>query len=177
MTGLSHGIISWFIGQGAGEDLRDRRLVAWLGVAPDFDSITYAWGAIRSWSIEEGYNLYVATHHKYTHGIVMILAAIGICAAFGRRRLRTSLLAAFAVIVHLAGDIIGSGPEFPIYPLWPARNWCWTVSWSVPVQEWPNLLLGFLLLVGAFLYARYAGRSPLEMFSRRMDEELMRHIR
>ena len=30
MTGLSHGLISWLIGQGGGDDLRDRRLIAWF---------------------------------------------------------------------------------------------------------------------------------------------------
>lgn len=176
MTGLSHAVIGWFIGQGGGSALRDRRIIAWMGVLPDVDVIAYPIGMIPSLNPDDGYQLFVETHHHYTHGIGMIALAAVCGLAFGRRRLRTAVLAGVAACVHVVCDVIGSGPEFPVYPWWPFSDVDWTVAWSIPVNEWPNLFAGFVLLAVAGLYSRSRGRTILEMISVEMDRELVRHI-
>jgi len=183
VTGLSHAMISWTIAQGAGTELRDRRLVTWLGIVPDADAIVYVVGAIPNLSLDEGFMLYASMHHHHTHGAAMLLAGSAVAAVLGRNRAGTVLLAGVAIVVHLLCDVIGSGSGFPIYPFWPFDEWlagisiAWTVPWSVPVREWPNLVAGFVLLVGAFAYGYRIGRTPLEAISLRMDRELMRHLR
>lgn len=182
MTGLSHAMISWTIAQGGGDKLRDRRIITWMGILPDADAIAYVIGAIPNLDIDEGYVFFVSVHHRYTHGLVMLLAAALFAAVFARRKLRTALLTGIVVIGHLLCDLVASGPEFPIYPFWPFDKWIcqtsipWTVSWSIPVQEWPNLLAGFVLLVAAFGMGRRIGRTPLEAISLKMDEELLRQL-
>lgn len=176
MTGLSHGVISWFLGQGGGGSLRDRRIIAWMGVMPDIDALAYPVGMIPSLDPDDGYQLFFETHHHYTHGLGMVVLAMLVGAVFGVSRLRAAVLAGVAVIVHVLCDVVGSGPEFPVYPFWPLSSASWTVEWSVPVQEWPNLLAGFLLLLAALVYTRFTGRTILEMISLRMDRELARHL-
>ena len=53
-----------------------------------------------------------------------------------------------------------------------ARNgWSWTIG------EWPNILILFACLGGTLLYAKLAGRSPLECFGDRANGRLVRTVR
>lgn len=184
-------MISWFFADAGGLDSpNDRRIVAWSGLAPDIDVIAYG-GAILWHGLDKDLafeSVWKVVHHRYTHGLSFVLLT-GIIAwlfatRFGLFRgsgagaqesaakahgMRVALLAMLASALHNFCDIVGGGPTWPIYPLWPLSDFGWTASWSWPLSEWPNTVILFSCLAATMLYAKFGGRSPMELFGGRAD--------
>ncbi len=173
MQGPAHLAIGWLIGERAGlAARRDRRLVGLAGLAPDADIVVYplAWlwyGA----DLDLAFAVYAEVHHRYTHGVVFALLAMVAAArlASPAARTRVGLLCGLAVTAHILGDIIASGPAWPVYPLWPFDDLACAVAWSWPASDWRNVTLSFLAIAMTLAYARVRGYSPLECFSYRAD--------
>ena len=183
MQGPSHLIVSWFFAESANVDSgRDRRVVAWAGLAPDFDVLAYA-GAIVYYGFDKDLafvNVWQQVHHRYTHGLAFVLATgmvAWLLASRGAGRARVAALAVLASAIHNFCDIVAGGPTWPIYPLWPFSDFTWHASWSWTIGEWPNIVILFACLAGTLLYARTVGRSPLECFGSRADAWLVRTVR
>ena len=175
-------MLSWFFADACRlETARERRIVAWSGLAPDFDVLAYA-GAIVYYQLDKDMafeKVWSVVHHRYTHGIAFILLT-GIVAwllARGPNRARVVLLAVAASALHNFLDVVAGGPTWPIYPVWPMSDFKWHASWSWTIGEWPNIVILFACLAAMLLYARYAGRSPLECFGGRADAWLVRVVR
>ena len=98
-----HLAISWLVGHTL-EDRRDRRLVAWSGVAPDLDALSLVAGA----------GAYSQYHHVLSHGIVAAVVGTAIWTGLARRRLKVMLLSLVAFHLHLVCDLLGSGRDWPI---------------------------------------------------------------
>jgi membrane-bound metal-dependent hydrolase YbcI (DUF457 family) len=185
MQGPSHLIISWYFGEAAGlEAARDRRIVAWSGLAPDVDVVAYI-GALLYYR-DQGLafeNVWEVVHHRYTHGLAFVgLTGLAAYALASRGRasaapMRITLLAMLASVIHNFCDLVGGGPTWPLYPLWPLSDVRWSAAWSWTIGEWPNVAILFACLAGTLLYARLAGRSPLECFGDRADAWLVRTVR
>ena len=191
MHGPSHLIISWFVAEAHGLDSpRERRIVALSGLAPDIDVLSYA-GAIVYYGFDKDRafeNVWQIVHHRYTHGLGFILLT-GIIAFLiaGRfwvtedRRTdnlnrsviadaaKVALLSMLVSVVHVFCDVVGGGPTWPVFPLWPLSDLSWAVSWSWTLAEWPNSAVLFGCLVGTMIYARCAGYSPMETINYRFD--------
>ena len=190
MQGPSHLMLSWFFADASRLDsANERRIVAWSGLAPDIDVFAYI-GAILWYGLDKDLafeNVWQVVHHRYTHNLSFVLLT-GIVAwllaarfapsrgsagaansATGARAWRVALLAMLASALHNFCDIVGGGPTWPIYPLWPLSDFGWTASWSWPLSEWPNTLILFSCLAATMLYAKFASRSPVELFGRRAD--------
>ena len=177
MQGPSHLMLSWFFADASRLDAANaRRIVAWSGLAPDIDVLAYI-GAILWYGLDKDLafeNVWQVVHHRYTHnlsfvlltGIVAWLLASRYAAA---RASRVALLSVLAAALHNFCDIVGGGPTWPIYPLWPLSEFGWTAGWSWPLSEWPNTGILFSCLAATMLYAKFAGRSPLELFGGRAD--------
>lgn len=186
MQGPSHLVLSWCFGESVGlRSARDRAIVAWAGLAPDGDVIAYV-GALLYHRLDQGLafeNVWQVVHHRYTHGLGFILltgiAAYALAAHSGGRMSRASvaLLAMLASAIHNFCDLVGGGPTWPIYPLWPLSTAPWSASWSWTIGEWPNIVILMACLAGTLLYARTAGRSPMECFGSRADRWLVRVVR
>ena len=180
-------MISWFFADASRLDsANDRRIVAWSGLAPDIDVLAYG-GAILWYGLDKDLafeNVWKVVHHYYTHGLAFVLLT-GIVAwllasrsglfrrsalgAVDARAARVMLLSMLASGLHNFCDIVGGGPDWPVYPLWPLSDFGWTASWSWPLSEWPNTVILFSCLVATMLYAKFAGRSPVELFGLRAD--------
>jgi len=190
MQGPSHLMISWFFADASRLDSpRDRRIVAWSGLAPDIDVLAYA-GAILWYGMDKDRafdKVWKVVHHRYTHGLTFVLltgllawlvasrfaifrgSAGAVESAAGARACRVALLAMLASALHNFCDIVGGGPTWPVYPLWPLSDIGWTANWSWSLSAWPNTVILFSLLAATMLYAKFAGRSPVELFGDRAD--------
>jgi len=190
MQGPSHLMISWFFADASRLDsANERRIVAWSGLAPDIDVLAYG-GAILWYGLDKDLafeNVWKVVHHRYTHGLTFVLLT-GIVAwllasrfamsrggagaaesAAGARAWRVALLAMLASALHNFCDIVGGGPTWPVYPLWPLSDFGWTASWSWPLSEWPNTVILFSCLAATMLYAKFGARSPVELFGSGAD--------
>ena len=87
-----------------------------------------------------------------------------------RRAASVAALSMAASMIHVFCDLIGGGPTWPVYPLWPVSDVAWTVSWSWTLAEWPNTVILFLCLAGMMLYAKLSGYSPLESINYKLDK-------
>lgn len=104
----THLAISWLIGHRLTER-RDRRLVAWSGVAPDLDAL----------SILGGVGAYSEYHHVLTHGLVACVLFTALWTALARQRWKVLLLSLAAFHLHLICDLLGSGVDWPIVYFYP----------------------------------------------------------
>ena len=182
MQGPSHLLVSWYFAEGAGlATPRERRIVAWAGFAPDIDVLAYG-AAIVYYRFDKDLafeNVWQVVHHRYTHGLAFVLLT-GLVAwmlARGPARARVTLLAMAACAIHNFFDVVAGGPTWPVYPYWPVSYLPFSASWSWTIGEWPNVLILFACLAGTLLYAKLAGRSPLECFGDRADAWLVRTVR
>jgi inner membrane protein len=179
MQGPSHLAISWAFGEALGlQSARERRIVAWAGLAPDIDVVAYV-AAIVYYGFDQERafeNVWQVIHHRYTHGLGFVVLT-GIVAYALSSRWRIALLAILASAIHNFCDLVGGGPTWPIYPLWPLTDAAWSASWSWTIGEWPNIVILFVCLAGTLVYARLHGRSPMECFGDRADAWLVRVVR
>ena len=65
--------------------------------------------------------------------------------------------------------MVGGGPTWPVYPLWPISDFGWAVAWSWTLADWPNHLILFSCLAGMMVYGRLSGYSPLEAINYDLD--------
>ncbi|MDX1513801.1 MAG: metal-dependent hydrolase, partial [Gammaproteobacteria bacterium] len=179
MQVAAHLVISWFSAEAAGlKRPRDRRIVALSGVAPDIDAVAYP--AAYLWfgfDLDRAYaEVWEPVHHHYTHGIGFALLTGGVAwwlaragPEFDRKPFTVAVLACLVSLAHVFCDVVGAGPGWPVFPLWPISEAAWSVSWSWNVSDWPNSALTFSGLAMTLIYARVAGRSPVESISTRLD--------
>jgi membrane-bound metal-dependent hydrolase YbcI (DUF457 family) len=176
MQGPSHLVISWFVADASGLDrARDRRIVAWSGLAPDVDVVAYL-GALAWYRFDKELafeNVWKVVHHRYTHNLAFVLA-IGALAWWlaqgdARHRWRVAALAMLACGLHNFLDLVGGGPTWPLYPLWPFSDFPWHAEWSWTIGEWPNIAILVACLAGTLAFGRIAGYSPVECFGDRAD--------
>jgi membrane-bound metal-dependent hydrolase YbcI (DUF457 family) len=180
MQGPSHLLVSWYFADASGiSSSRDRRIVAWGGLAPDIDVLAYA-GAILYYRLDQNLafeNVWRVVHHRYTHGLAFVLLTGVVAwtlASNHTARVRVALLAMAASVLHMFCDVVAGGPTWPIYPLWPISDLAFAAAWSWTIGEWPNMVILFVCLGGMFAYAKFAARSPLECFGDRADAWFVR---
>lgn len=190
MHGPSHLLISWFGAEAAGvASPRERRIVALSGLAPDVDVLAYLGGIVyfgfdKELALE---HVWQVVHHRYTHGlgfalltgcITFLIASRG--TQMGQRDYQraagVALLSMAASMVHVFCDVVGGGPNWPVYPIWPFTDLAWAVDWSWTLAEWPNTVILFLCLAGMMLYAKKSGRSPLESINYKLDKWFVRIV-
>ncbi|OGA37407.1 MAG: hypothetical protein A3G24_04135 [Betaproteobacteria bacterium RIFCSPLOWO2_12_FULL_62_13] len=186
MQGASHLVLSWGFAESVGlRSARDRTIVAWAGLAPDIDVLAYI-GALLYYRLDQGLafeNVWQVVHHRYTHGLGFVLltgfASYALASQAGGRsgRAWVALLAMLASAIHNFFDLVGGGPTWPVYPLWPLSETPWSASWSWAIGEWPNIVILIACLGGTLLYARLVGRSPFECLGARADRWLVGVVR
>lgn len=166
MNPIVHAELSWLGAQRLTER-RDRLLVTLAGVLPDLDGLTLA----------AGEDLYGQWHHVLTHGFVSALAISAILAAFARKRLAVFGLALVMFHLHLACDLAGSGPGWPLFYFWPfsRTEWFWSGQWDL--ASWQNGVIGLVATLAVLGCAVPFRRTIVELFSVRADAQVVATVR
>lgn len=166
MNPIVHAELSWLGSQKLSER-RDRLLVTLGGVIPDLDGLTLLAG-------EEAYGEW---HHVLTHGIVSAVVLSAALAAFAKRRLAVFGLAFAAFHLHLLCDLLGSGPGWPLYYLWPfsRAETYWPGQWEL--ASWQNSLIGLAATLLVLACALPRGRTIVELFSTKADAKIVATLR
>jgi inner membrane protein len=150
----THLMASWAIGCKLTER-RDRRLVAWAGVAPDIDSVSLLFGLDR----------YIRWHHVLTHNLLAAVVTAGVVAAVAKERGRAAVLAFVAFHVHFVLDTVGSGPGWQIAYFYPFSSTEYGVGWAWDLASWQNLVATVTVLAVSVVTAVALKRSFVETWA------------
>jgi membrane-bound metal-dependent hydrolase YbcI (DUF457 family) len=174
MNPIIHAEIGWLCAQGL-ERRRDRILVTAAAVLPDIDGV----GILFSDA------LYAEWHHKLGHGLIAGAAlSVGLGAALtvGRAHKARAFATGAALVClafhsHIAADLVGSGPGWPIWYLWPFSDSSWFPSWQWDLASWQNTTIGMAITLTCLAMAIFRERTPVELFSERADRRVVDTIR
>jgi hypothetical protein len=176
MSPLTHLLASWIVAAKTTDNLRDRRLVALAGVAPDLDGL----GIVVDWAkgaFTTGKFYYYPTyHHWLLHGLPAAVGCSILMAALARRHWRVLWLSFLTFHLHLLCDLAGSrGPDkmdrWPIFYLGPLSQhpmWIWKYQW--PLDGWQNRVIFVGLFVWCLWLAVKIGDSFVGVINRRCDQ-------
>ncbi len=165
MSPVIHAQIGWLLAQPFARR-RDRVWLTALSLAPDLDGL----GLIVS------DDLYVAWHHRLTHGLIAA-CALPLLAWVGTRSWRVAAMTLVAFHVHLLADLAGSGPGWPIFYLWPWSEVGYLPTWQWDLASWPNAVIGLAITFASLSAAWWAGRTPVEVLSVRADRRVVEALR
>ncbi len=166
MSPLIHGAVGWLIAQPL-QRRRDRMVVTAVAVLPDVDGL----GLLVS------EDLYLAWHHRLAHGFGAAVVVTVACGLLLRPRGLGALLACLAFHSHIAMDLCGSGPGWPILYGWPWWDGEWLPAWQWDLASWQNSLVGLGTIVGCLSMALRTRRTPVELFSLRADARVVSALR
>ena len=152
MHPTTHLIVSWLVGQHM-PDRRDRRLIAWAGLAPDLDGL----------SLLAGVEAYGRWHHVVMHGAVAAVGVSVVCAALARDRARVALLALLAFHLHLLCDLFGSGVAWGIVYFWPFNDHEFFSPYRWELVSWQNFLTTVVVLIASGWVALRRGYTFAEV--------------
>ena len=165
MSPLIHAEIGWLLSLPL-EKRRDRLLVVAAAVVPDIDGLP----------IVVSEELYSAWHHKLAHGAVAAVV-VTLAVLVWSRRPAAAALALAAFHSHIAMDLAGSGPGWPILYWWPFADTEWLPSWQWDLASWQNSTFGLLTTLSCLACALRFGRTPVEIFSVRADAKVVEALR
>jgi len=175
---VTHFLHGWALAQFLSER-RDRIIVTVAAVIPDIDGIGII-PEILTRNSAHPLAWFSEYHHLLAHNLSAALLTTVAAVAFARKRLATALLTFASFHLHLLGDLLGSrgpdGYQWPIkylYP-WPSTEWTWHGQWAL--ASWQNLVATITLLGFAFYVARIKRITPVEVFSTRADEAVVKAI-
>lgn len=156
----THALLGWLIAQPL-PSVRDRRLVTLAAVLPDIDGLA-ALGGVE---------LYQRHHHTFGHNVFAWgVTVLGAC-LFAKRKMPTTVLSALGFASHLFTDLLGSGFDWPLHPLWPV-SW-WQLEFHPPFQwelaSWQNYLAALLCFGAMVFLALKRGRSVVEVFGAKAE--------
>jgi hypothetical protein len=166
MSPIVHAELSWLCSQPL-VHRRDRILVTVAGVLPDLDGL----------AILGGLDAYGRWHHRLTHGAIAAVLTVVLCSTLSQQRFKTPLLGAITFHLHLLCDLVGSGPGWAIWYLWPFRmdEWYWAGQWDL--GSWQNGLIGMIATALCLLGAVWWRRTIVEVFSVRADQRVTAALR
>ena len=148
-----HLALSWLAGHNLAER-RDRRLVAWAGVALDLDAL----------SLFAGTAAYSQYHHVLTHGVMAAIVGTAIWTALARRRFQVLIGSLVTFHLHLVCDLLGSGRDWPIVYWFPFSRSEFMTPYGWPLASPQNGLIWLGAVAATIWIALKRGRTFGETF-------------
>ena len=137
-----------------------RRWATIAALLPDIDGLPVVFGA----------QYYGEFHHTFGHN-VFLWAGVSALAAHRLRSLKAGLVVFVCFGSHLLADAYFSGLN--LYPLWPVSWWACAVKGGYSLFDPINTQLGYVGLGLVFLLTLVYRRTPVELFSPRLDHLLV----
>lgn len=163
----THLMLSWMVGHRL-KARRDRRLVAWAGVASDLDGLT----------ILGGLDAYGRWHHVLTHGLLAGVVISLLFSQLATARVKVWWLALTAFHLHLVCDFLGSGIDWPIQYFWPWSETFYHTPYGWELDAWQNWVVTVAVMLGCGHLAIHSGHSVAETFcSSAIDESVVATLR
>ena len=164
---VTHAMAGWLLSQPL-DSRADRRLTTIAAVAADLDGI----------ALLGGIDLYQKYHHTFGHNVFAWIATVLACTTLATSKLKVLAISAVAYGSHLFFDLLGSGREWPILFWWPLSNA--ETAFSPPFQwelaSWQNFLIGIICMAAIAVVSMTKSRSVLEIFSSKLDREVIRTV-
>lgn len=169
MSPITHGLLSWVLGERMLQNNRDLGLVTIAGLAPDLDSLGILVDGFNHLTGRASSDYYAALHHWLLHGVLGAVLISALVALKAKERARVFIVALAAVHLHILADVLGSrGPDagegiWPLYYLGPLTSKAGVLLWRDQwlLNGWQNVSLTVVLLIALFYIAWANDRSPL----------------
>lgn len=163
----AHILSGWCLGDAFGRTRKERALAMVVAVIPDFDGL----------GILVDVKYYVKFHHIYGHNVFFGLLLSAVLAMFsGERRLRNFSVYFLIFHIHLLLDLVGSGPGWGMYYLWPAISLYLESPYVWEFQSWQNMTAMYVLLLWTIYIFVERKRTPVEVLSSSLDAKLVNWI-
>lgn len=167
MSPVTHAEIGWLIANIPRESLRRDRFIIFLaGIIPDIDALDLLLTG----------DLYTRYHHVLAHNIFFGLM-LAVLSFFVTRRALVAVFVLLSFHAHIIGDLLGSGPGWPVMYLWPFSDAEWYFPFQWDLRSWQNLVITVVATSFCLLVAAKKGRTPLEFISLRVDGRVAEAIR
>lgn len=185
MSPITHGLLSWVLGERALKDDRDVALVAAAGIAPDLDSAGIVVDAANNFLGRAPTDFYASLHHWLLHGVAGALAVSALLSIGAREKGKVLVGSLIAFHLHLLCDVLGSrGPDagegiWPLYYLGPFTTKSGVMIWQDQwlLNGWQNVSLTLGLLIWTFYVAWRSDRSPFLPWARRVHDGFVGALR
>jgi len=118
-----------------------------------------------------------ALHHKLGHCLLFGVVSSGMLAWLSPRVLFSFLIYLSLFHLHLLLDVLGSGPHWDIFYLWPFDQTVrirTDIGWEL--YSWQNITTFFVLLAWTIGIAMFRRRTPLEMVVPSLDQRFVRWL-
>lgn len=173
MSPGAHLIFSWLCTAEVIKNRRERVLVSLAGVSPDLDGL----GLIID-KMTSSTNFYSQFHHYIGHSIFSAFFISTVMTLLAKSQRGIVFLLSFVLIhMHILFDVIGSkgpdGYQWPIYYFYPLNSeygLTWSGQWEL--NAWQNNVVMLFLLLGSVYYAVTKKITFLEVFSKRLNQEV-----
>src|SRR6266850_2243705 len=159
-----HAALGWAIGNLGRADRKLRNWCVLGAILPDIDAFPYVFGA----------QYYGRWHHTFGHNVFLWAAFMG-WVTFKCRSVRALLLSFLAFGSHLLADAEFSG--WDLYLFWPFSTRGYSFPGAVGLEAPINTHLVYYSFVVVGLLALIYKRTPLDIFSPRLDQLLISFFR
>ena len=163
---LTHALAGWCGGNLVDTTARERLGCISISLLPDLDGL----------GLLLGREAYLRWHHVVGHNVLFGIAASAMLMRLGRSHLRIGALYLALFHLHLAMDLVGSGPGWGIAYFWPFSAASFTTSMAWSFRAWQN----FAFLVALAICTLWIGfrlkRTPLEVLAPRLNAALIRWV-
>ena len=168
MHPFSHAATGWLISNNL-DKKRDRTLVTVAALVPDIDALPILWNQ----------QLFSEWHHTFGHNIFCGFGVTIVCTLLAKSKLKTAILTLIAFHSHIFEDLLGSGKDWPVLYFWPISKHEFSLfppfQWEL--VSWQNYSITIVLLFLMGWIGIHKGRTIAELFSERIDSEIVKVLR
>lgn len=182
MNVIEHFFIGWCVANLVPSlSDRDRTIVTMASVVPDIDGLGIL-VELPTRNTAHPILWWTEYHHVLAHNVGFAFLVALSAYLLATRRFETTILALVSFHSHIVGDIIGArgpdGYQWPIpyfLPFSRTPELSWEGQWAL--NAWQNFVItGVALALTCFLALR-RGYSPVGIFSKRADIQVVRTLR